>query len=441
MLNKIFKLRENNTSVKTESLGGITTFMTMAYIIFVQPAVLSQAGMDFNSVMMATCTSAAFATFIMGFYANYPIALAPAMGENFFFTFSVVLGMGIIWQKALAVVFISGFIFFLLTVFRVREMIMDALSSSLKNAIAVGIGLFIAFIGLVNAGIVVKNPSSIVQLGDIGNTPTLLALVGIVITAVLFIRRIKGAILLGMLITAIIGIPAGVVKFHGLISAPPSIAPTFLKLDISGVMDLSFITVIVVFLFMDILDTLGTLIGVSEQAGFIKDNKLPRANRAMMADALGTMGGAMLGTSTVTSYIESAAGVEAGSRTGFSNLITGLLFLLAIFFSPLVKTVGGGFTLESGATLYPVTAPALIIVGAMMMRNITKIDWSDLTESLPSFLVIIGMPLTYNIADGLAFGFITYPIFKFTAGRGKEISWFVYFLAALFILRYAFFRV
>ncbi|MFC1726254.1 NCS2 family permease [candidate division KSB1 bacterium] len=440
MLEKFFKLSENNTSVRTEAIGGLTTFMTMAYIIFVQPSMLSQGGMDFGAVMMATCISAAIGTLIMGIYANYPIALAPGMGENVFFTYSVILGLGVMWQQALGVVFISGVLFFLLTIFKIREKIMDSLSVSLKNAIAVGIGLLIAVIGLADAGIIKNNPAAIATLGDIGSKPAVLAVTGIVITLILYIRRIKGAILIGMLLTAIIGIPMGVVKYHGIVSMPPSITPTLFKLEIVSILNMSFVSIIVVFLFMDVLDTIGTLVGVSEQAGFIKDNKLPRAHKALMADAVGTMSGALLGTSTITSYIESAAGVEAGSRTGLSSVFTGLLFLFAIFFYPLVQAIGGGYQIEGGTILYPVIAPALILVGAMMMKNVGKIKWDDLTESLPSFLIIIGMPLTYSPADGLAFGFIVYPVCKLAAGRGKEITWFVYLMAALFLARYVFFR-
>lgn len=441
MLDKFFKLTENNTSLKSETIGGITTFMTMAYIIFVQSSMLSQGGMDFGAVMMATCISSALATFIMALYANYPIALAPGMGENVFFTYSVIIGLGIAWQQALGAVFIAGILFFLLTIFKVREMIMDALSTSLKNAIAVGIGMLIAVIGLADAGIIKNNPAALVTLGDVASRPAVLALIGLIITLVLYIRGFKGAILIGMLVTAVIGIPMGIVEYHGIIAKPPSIAPTFLKLDIAGILNMSFAAIIVVFLFMDVLDTLGTLIGVSEQAGFIKDNKLPRAHKAMMADAVGTMGGALLGTSTITSFIESAAGVQAGARTGLAGMVTGLLFVLAIFFSPIVQSIGGGYTIEGGTILHPVIAPALILVGAMMMKNVKKIEWGDLTESLPAFFVIVGMPLTYSPADGLAFGFIAYPICKLAAGRGREISWFVYLMAALFLARYVFFRI
>ena len=441
MLDSYFKLTENNTSLKTETIGGITTFMTMAYIIFVQSSMLSQGGMDFGAVMMATCISSALATFIMALYANYPIALAPGMGENVFFTYSVIIGLGIAWQQALGVVFIAGILFFLLTIFKVREMIMNALSPSLKNAIAVGIGLLIAVIGLADAGIIKNNPAALVTLGDVASKPAILAFIGLIITLVLYIRGFKGAILIGMILTAIIGIPMGVVEYYGVVAKPPSIAPTFLKLEIGSVLNMSFVAIIVVFLFMDLLDTLGTLIGVSEQAGFIKDNKLPRAHKAMMADAVGTIGGALLGTSTITSYIESAAGVQAGAKTGLSGVITGLLFILAIFFSPIVQSIGGGYTLENGTILYPVIAPALILVGAMMMKNVKKIEWGDLTESLPAFFIIIGMPLTYSPADGLAFGFIAYPICKLAAGRGRDISWFVYLMAALFLARYIFFRI
>ncbi|MEW5806965.1 MAG: NCS2 family permease [Acidobacteriota bacterium] len=437
MLEKLFKLTANRTNIRTEVIAGVTTFMTMAYIIFVQPAVLSVAGMNFGAVMMATCISAAIATFLMGLYANYPIALAPAMGENFFYVYTVVLTMGIPWQTALGAVFLSGVAFFVLTLFKIRELIIDAVPRSLKNAIAVGIGFFITFIGLVNAGIIEKSSGEIVRLGEIRSTPVLLSIFGILLTVILMIRKVKGAILIGIIATALVALPLGIVKYQGLVSPPPSLAPTFMQMDIMGAIRLGLVTVVTVFLFMAIFDAIGTLIGIGEQAGFLVEGKLPRANRALMSDALGTVVGAALGTSTVTAYIESAAGVEEGGRTGLANVITGFLFLLAIFFSPLAMMIGGGYKVGESTYLYPITSPALIIVGCMMAKNITKIAWDDLTESFPAFLTMIGMPLTYSIADGLAFGFISYPLLKALSGKFHEISWLVYLLGLLFLLRYA----
>ncbi len=437
MLEKLFKLTENQTNIRTEVIAGITTFMTMAYIIFVQPSILSIAGMDFGAVMMATCISAAIATLLMGLYANYPIALAPAMGENFFYVYTVVLTMGISWQVALGAVFLSGVAFFVLTLFKIRELIIDAVPRSLKNAIAVGIGFFITFIGLVNAGIIERNPAGIVKLGNLQSLPVLISIFGILVTIVLMVWRVKGAILIGIIATTLVSLPFGIVKYQGLVSAPPSLAPTFMQMDILGALQLGLVTVVTVFLFMAVFDAIGTLIGIGEQAGFLVNGRLPRANRALMSDALGTVVGASLGTSTVTAYIESAAGVEEGGRTGLANVITGVLFLLAIFFSPIVQMIGGGYQVGE-SLLFPVTSPALIIVGSLMARNITKIIWDDMTEAFPAFLTVVGMPLTYSIADGLAFGFISYPILKALSGKFREISWLVYLLGLIFLLRYAF---
>jgi AGZA family xanthine/uracil permease-like MFS transporter len=436
LLDRIFKLQENGTTITTELRGGLITFMTMSYIIFVQPAVLSQAGMDFGAVMTATCIASAVAIFIMGFLANYPIALAPGMGENFFFTYTVVLGIGISWQVALGAVFISGVAFILLSAVRIREMVIEAIPPSLQHAIAAAIGLFIAFIGLQQAGVVVGNPGSLVQLGDITRPPVLLMFAGLIITAVLLIRKVQGAILWGMIATTLIGIPFGLVTFHGFVSAPPSLAPTFLKMDVAGAWNMGLATVILVFLFMVLFDTVGTVIGVSTQAGYLKDGKLPRAGRVLMTDAIGTALGAALGTSTVTSYIESSAGIAAGARTGLANMMTGLLFLLSLLFVPLVQTVGGGYQIAGGKFLYPITAPVLILVGAMMAKSILKINWDDWSDAVPSFLTMIGMPLTYNIAHGLAFGLISYPLLKLLSGKGKEVSGLMYVLGLLFVLRY-----
>jgi AGZA family xanthine/uracil permease-like MFS transporter len=437
ILERIFRLQENGTTVVTELGGGLITFLTMSYIIFVQPAVLSQAGMDFGAVMAATCISSAVAIFIMGFLANYPIALAPGMGENFFFTYTVVLGMGISWQVALGAVFISGVAFILLSAVRIREMVIEAIPPSLQHAIAAAIGLFIAFIGLQQAGIVVGNPGSLVQLGNVTSPPVLLAFGGLVVTSVLLVRKVRGAILWGMIVTALVALPLGLVSFHGVVSAPPSLAPTFLKMDIGGAWDMGLATVILVFLFMVLFDTVGTVIGVSTQAGYMKDGKLPRAGRVLMTDAIGTALGAALGTSTVTSYIESSSGIAAGARTGLANMVTGTLFLVSLFFVPLVQMVGGGYEIAVGKFVYPITAPVLILVGAMMAKSMLKVNWDDWSDAIPAFLTMIGMPLTYNIAHGLAFGLISYPLLKLLSGKGKEVSWLMYVLGLLFVLRYA----
>jgi len=438
MISRYFHFQEMGTNIRTEIIAGFTTFMAMAYIIFVQPAVLQVAGMDFDAVFVATCLSAFIATLIMGLYANYPIALAPGMGENFFFVYTVVLTMGLTWQAALGAVFISGVVFVILTFLRVREMIINAIPESLKHGIAGGIGLFIAFIGFVQAGIIIKSPGGIVSLGNLHSSPVVLAIIGIFIIAILQSRRIKGSILIGMFATAIIGIPMGIIKFQGFASLPPSISPTFFKFDLLSTFKLGGITTILVFLFMDMFDTIGTLVGVGTASGFMKNGKLPRANRALLADATGTIFGAILGTSTVTSYIESTTGVSAGGRTGFASVVTALLFLVSLFFVPIIRMIGGGFEVSQNIFLYPVTAPALIIVGSMMMKTIVNINWKDPSEGIPAFLTLIGMPLTYSIADGLAFGFISYPIIKLVSGKGKEVSWLCYILALIFILRYIF---
>ena len=435
-LERLFHLRESGTTVRIELRAGLATFLTMSYIIFVQPAILSQAGMDFGAVMAATCISSAVAIFIMGVLANYPIALAPGMGQNFFFTFTVVLGMGVSWQVALGAVFISGIAFFVLSAVRLREMVVEAVPPSLQHAIGAAIGVFIAFIGLQQAGIVVGHPDSLVALGDVKQPPVILALAGLCITSVLLIRKVKGAILLGLLATAILGLPLGLVEFHGFVSSPPSMAPTFLKMDILGA--LAYPTVTFIFLYMVLFDTVGTMIGVSAQAGFLKDGKIPRAGRILMSDAIGTSVGAAMGTSTVTSYIESTAGVAEGGRTGLANMMTGFLFLLALFFTPIVEMIGGGYRISPDRVLYPVTAAVMILVGCMMARSILKIDWADLSEAVPAFLTIVGMPLTYNIAHGLAFGFISYPVLKLLSGKGREVSWLIYLLGFLLILRYSF---
>jgi AGZA family xanthine/uracil permease-like MFS transporter len=437
VLERIFHLDAHQTDIRTEVLGGVTTFMTMAYIVFVNPQILSQTGMSFDSVMAATCLAAGIATLTMGLAANYPIALAPGMGENLFFL-TVVVGMGVSWQVALGAVFISGLVFFLLTFLRIRELIIDSVPQNLKLAIAVGIGFFVTFIGLVGAGIVEKGEMGVLRLGDLTQSPTLVACAGLLLTAALMARRAKGAILIGILFTLVLAWTVGLVEWQGLVAAPPSIAPTFLQLDLPGLWDAALIPVIIVFLFMAVFDAIGTLIGVSQQAGLLKDGKLPRATPALLSDSSVTVIGSLLGTSTVTAYIESSTGVQAGARTGLANIVTGALFFLALFFSPLVRMVGGGVPVESGAVLQPMTAPALIIVGCLIAGCIRLIDWTDFTEAFPAFLVIVGIPLSWSIADGIAFGFIVYPTLKLLSGRGREVSFLTYFLGAVFIARYLF---
>ena len=434
-LDRIFKLEENQTSVRTELLGGATTFMTMSYIIFVQPAILAAAGMDKGAVMFATCVSSALATLLMGLIARYPIALAPAMGHNVFFAVTVCGVMGYSWPVALGAVFISGTIFIILACFGLWGKLVAAVPDSIKHAISVGIGMLIALIGLEYGGIVVDNPGTLVGLGDLASKPVLLVLVGVALTAVMLVLEVRGAILLGILATALMGLPLGVVHYHGLIAAPPSVLPTLLKLDILGALKSGLFSVIFVFFFLDLFDTMGTLIGVSDQAGFLKNGRLPRSNRAMLADALGTVGGALLGTSTVTSYVESAAGVEHGARTGLANLATSFLFLIALFFSPLAEMIGGEYVMGE-LTLRPVVAPPLILVGFLMMRGITRIDWKDGTEGIPAFLTIVVMPLSASITEGIAFGFIAYALLKLVSGKGKTVHWLIYLFSLLFILRY-----
>ncbi len=437
MLERWFRLREAGTTVRAEVLGGATTFMTMAYIVFVNPAVLSQAGMDFGSVLTATCLSAAVATWVMGLAANYPIAMAPAMGENFFFL-GVVVGMGVPWQAVLAAVFVSGVAFFLLTFLRVREMVIDAVPASLKHAIAAGIGFFIAFIGLVNAGIVERPAGGgIVHLGSVTRPATLVAWAGLAVTVALMARRVRGAILLGMAVSTALAWAAGLVRWEGFFEMPPSLAPTFLQLDLRALADPEMVPVVVLFLFMAVFDAIGTLIGIGEQGGFLREGRLPRATRALMADSSGTVLGSLLGTSTVTAYVESATGVEAGARTGLANVVTGGLFLAALFTAPLVRMVGGGVPVDGGNVLQPLTAPALIVVGSLMAGNLLRIDWKDATESFPAFLVIAGIPFSWSIADGIAFGFVSYPALKLLTGRPREASALVYVLGLLFVLRFA----
>ena len=401
MLEKYFKLSEHNTNVKTEVVAGITTFMTMGYIIMVNPGILSATGMDFGALITATCLSTAFATIFMAFYANYPFALAPGMGLNAFFAFGVVLGMGISWEAALAAVFINGVIFLLLTLTTARESIFNAIPMNLKLATSVGIGLFIAFIGFTQAGIVVANPDTYVALGNFHDPKVLLSVFGLVVAGLLLARKVKGALLISILVTSLTGMIFGIVPWpEGIVSPPPSLSPILFKMDFKAALNFGLIPIIFTFTFVDLFDTLGTLVGVASKANMLdKDGKLPRINKALAVDAVGTIAGAALGTSTVTTYVESASGVAEGGRTGLTSLVTGVLFLLALFFSPIVTAIPG-----------QATAPALILVGLFMMEPVLKIDLSDYTEAIPAFLTIILMPLTYSIAEGLVMGVLSYVV-------------------------------
>ena len=436
----MFDLQARNTNVRTEVVAGASTFMTMSYIIFVQPALLAQCGMDYGAVLVATCLASAVATLLMGFLANYPIALAPAMGHNVFFVFTVCIGMGYSWQEALGVNFISGALFIALSLFSFRARLVEAIPRSLKSAIAVGIGLLIALLGLEWSGIIVGNPNTLVTLGDLHAAPVLLSLFGLLLISTLSALRVRGAILIGIIAVAFGGWLLNLVEFDGIVGMPEIKESTFLKLDVFGAIrtrgPIDFLSILFVFFFLDLFDTVGTLVGISERAGLLVDGKLPRAERALLSDAVGTVVGTTLGTSTVTSYIESASGVAEGGRTGLANVVTAALFLLAIFFYPLARMVGGRVEYD-GLALYPAIAPPLIIVGSMMMASVKSIDWEDYTESVPAFLTLIVMPLTFSITEGIAFGFISYAALKLLTGRGREVNAFVYVFAALFVLRYA----
>ena len=437
MLEKLFRLQESGTTVKREIVAGCTTFMTLSYIIFVQPAVLSAAGMDSGAVMAATCITSAFAMVLMAVLANYPIALAPGMGHNFYFAFTVCLTLGVSWQNALGAVFVAGLLFILLFFVGLREKVMTILPVSLRNAIPAGIGLLIALVGLEWAGLIVDHPATHVTLGDLKSPPALLSLFGVIVIAILFALKVRGAILIGILASTVVGLITGMVKFQGVVSAPPSIAPTFLKLEIPNIfVRPEMIAIIFIFIFLDLFDTVGTLVGVGEQGGFMVDGKLPKARQALLSDAVATSTGALLGTSTVTSYIESASGISAGGRTGLTNIVTAILMLLALFFSPLIQMVGAGYPIGENTFLYPIVAPALIIVGSLMLKNVVSIDWDDATESIPAFLTLLLMPLTISITEGIAFGFISYSLLKLVTGQGKQVHWLIYLFAVLFVARY-----
>lgn len=428
MLQRYFELDRYETTVRTEILAGVTTFMTMAYIIFVNPQILADAGMDRGAVFVATCLAAALASALMGLYANYPIALAPGMGLNAYFTYGVVLGMGHSWETALGAVFLSGILFLIVSLTRIREWVIDSIPLSLKLAIAAGIGMFLAIIGLKSAGIIQGNEATLVTLGDLKSLPVVLAVIGFLVMVALDARGIPGAIIIGILTLTAAGIALGVNSFGGVVSMPPSIAPVFLKLDILGALEVGLIAIVFTFFFVDVFDNTGTLVGVAHKAGLVgPDGKLPRVRRALTVDSTAAMAGALLGTSTTTSYIESAAGVNAGGRTGLVAVTVAVLFLAALFFAPLAGSIPAF-----------ATAPALVYVACIMMSSVKEIDFSDVTEYAPAIITIAAMPLTFSIAHGIAFGFITYAGIKLLAGRLSDIKPAVAILAVLFVLKFAY---
>ena len=427
LLERIFHLRENNTTVRIEFLAGLTTFMTMAYVVVVNPQILSQAGMPVDGVLFATCLASAVSTLIMGLWANYPIALAPGMSLNAYFTYSIVIGRGIPWQTVLGVVFLSGLLFLLLTLTSIREQIVNGIPDCLKHGTAAGIGLFIAFIGLRNAKIIVANPATFVGFGHVSDPQVILAAVGLVLIAVLVARKIGSAILLGVIAIALAGIPFGLTHLPSHLFSLPHPEGTFLKLDLRAAAKIGLGELIFVFFFVDLFDNVGTLVGVCEQGNFLRDGKLPRASRALLADAFGTIVGAIAGTSTVTSYIESAAGVAAGAQTGLGNLVIAAGFGVAMFCAPVVAAIPAY-----------ATAPALILVGALMCGSVARVHWDDFTEAFPAFLTLVATPLTFSIATGLSLGVLSYSLVKLGSGKYRDISPLIWVLSVLFLLRYVF---
>jgi len=427
LIERYFKLAENQTSVRQEMLGGFTTFVTMAYVVVVNPQILSQAGVPVDGALFATCISAAVGTLVMGLYANYPIALAPGMSLNAYFTYAVCIGMGIPWRTALGVVFFSGVAFLVLTVTKIREQIVNAIPDSVKFSTAAGLGMFIAFIGLRNGKLVVANPATFVSIGSFSNHEVQIACFGLAVTLVLMTRKITGSILIGIICATLLSILSGVSKWPSAILSIPNPSATFLQLDLRGASHIGLLEILFAFLFVDLFDNVGTLVGVCEQAGFVRDGKIPRVGRVLLADAVGTIFGSLTGTSTVTSYIESAAGVAAGARTGLSNLAVAALFLVAMFFSPLASAIPAY-----------ATASALIVVGALMTQSIARVDWSDFTVGAPAFITMLAMPLTFSIATGLSLGLICYTLVKLAAGKTEQITPFVWVLTLLFMGRYVY---
>ena len=426
LLDRYFGLSGQGTDVRTEFVAGVTTFLTMVYIVFVNPIILGKTGMDQGAVFVATCLAAAVSTLVMAFYANYPIALAPGMGINAFFAFTVVLAYNYTWQQALAAVFCSGVLFFLISVFPIRQYVIDAIPQNLKLAVSAGVGLFLGIIALEEAKVIVDHPATLVTLGDLTKPIPALMLLGFVLIAGLNYRRVLGGTLIGILVVTAIGLPFGLSQFNGVVSVPPSIAPTFLQLDFSRISELTFLIVVFSILFVDVFDNAGTLIGVTHRTGLMKDGKLARMKQALISDSFAAMFGALIGTSTTTSYIESAAGVSAGGRTGLTAAFVGLFFLLALFFAPL-----------AGMVPAYASAAALLYVACVMTRGLAEIDWEDVTEYAPAVVTAITMPLTYSIATGIGLGFISYALVKIVSGKMREASPAVIVLAILFAAKFA----
>ena len=427
-LSRFFELKSHNTDIKTEMVAGLTTFLAMAYITVVNPAILSDAGMDFGAVFVATCIAAAFGSIAMGVLGNYPIAMAPGMGQNAFFTYGIVLGLGHTWQTALGAVFLSGIIFIVMSVLPIREWLINAIPKNLKLGIASGIGFFLGFIALKNAGIVVDNPATLVSFGSLTETGPLLCMTGFAVIATLTVRKITGAVIVGMLVAAMLGWALGASEFKGVLSVPPSIAPVFLELDIAAAFDISMITVILTLLLVDVFDTAGTMVGVANRANLTDANgHMPRLGKALLSDSGATVVGSLAGTSSTTSFIESAAGVEAGGRTGLTAVTTGLLFLLCLFFAPLAQSIP---TYASAA--------ALLFVACLMLRSLSEIDWDDYTESAPAVVCAIAMPLSFSIADGIGLGFVTFVAIKLLSGRPGDCPVAVYVIAAVFAAKFAY---
>jgi AGZA family xanthine/uracil permease-like MFS transporter len=425
LVKRYFGFEDAGTDLRTELLAGLTTFLTMAYILFVNPAILGDAGMPKTAVFVATCVVAALATLIMGLYANYPIACAPGMGLNAYFAYTVVKGMGWSWQAALGAVFISGCLFLLVTLFRLRERIVNGIPLSIRVSITAGIGLFLGIISLKTAGVIVGNPVTLVELGDLHQTPVILATVGFFAIVTLDVLKVRGAILLGIFGVTVLSFFFGGNTFHGVVSAPPSIAPTLLKLDIRGALSSGFLNVVLVFFLVELFDATGTLMGVANRAGLLVEGKMHRLNRALMADSTAIVAGSLLGTSSTTAYIESAAGVQAGGRTGMTAVTVAVLFFASLFFAPL-----------AGVVPPYATAPALLYVACLMLRELAHLDWDDATESVPAALTTLIMPFTYSIANGVAFGFISYAVLKLLTGRAKQVKGIVWIIAAIFLFRY-----
>lgn len=426
MLEKLFQLKQNQTNLKQEVIAGLTTFMTMAYIIFVNPMILADAGMDHGAVFVATCLAAAVGCLVMGLMANYPIALAPGMGLNAFFTYTVVGEMGYSWETALGAVFLSGICFLILSLMRIREWVVNSIPVSLRLGIAAGIGLFLALIGLKSAGIVVASPTTLVKMGDITAFPAVMAILGFLLIIAMVQRGMKSAVIVSILMITALGLAFGDVQYQGIVSMPPSIAPTFMQMELSHVFDVTMISVVFAFLFVDLFDTSGTLVAVAQRGGFLDDKgRLPRLNRALTADSLATIAGAIFGTSTTTSYIESTAGVSAGGRTGLTAVVVGLLFILAIFFAPLAGMIPAYAT--SGALFY---------VAILMMSGLIHVEWEDLTEAAPVVVVCLLMPLTFSIASGIALGIIAYAAIKVLTGRFSELTTGIVVLAVLFMAKF-----